>query len=82
MKRKVPQTDPHQSEFNFDAVRLEPDLQLQVAVMRPDERRELAATFLRWHHQLLVSALVLEKQRAPWKRRSLPKLSRQLLSWN
>lgn len=83
MKKMVPQTDKQkapngqhiQQEFNFDAIRLEPDLQIEVCTMPPEERRALAVRFIRWAHQLEVSANVLERQSVPWKRRSLPRIS-------
>jgi len=75
--KSVPQTKPTQQEFDFNRVRLEPDLQMQVATYTPAQRRATAKVFIRWAHQLEISARVLESQRVPWKRRSLPRISCQ-----
>jgi hypothetical protein len=88
-KKSVPQTTPKtpdtphvQQEFDFSIVKLEPDLQARAATMTPQQRRELADTFGRWRHQLLVSASVLEKHATPWKRRRLPRIDRKVLVLN
>jgi hypothetical protein len=77
----VPQTK--QTEFNFNAVRVEPVLQIQVAIMPPHKRRVMASVYRRWAHQLEKTADVLEAQAAPRPpRRSLRRLSTQQLHRN
>lgn len=79
----VPQTNKHtQTEFNFKAVKLEPELQLLAATLEPLERIELAVIYRRYAHQLEISARVLERQRGPWRRRRVPKLESSQLRWN
>lgn len=68
-------TNPEQQEFNFNIVHVEPDLQITVALMPPEQRRALAKIYRRWSHQLEISASVLEHHRGPWRRRSLPRIS-------
>ncbi len=80
--KKVPQTDTNQTEFNFNAVRLEPELQIQAATLDPRQRVELAIVYRRYAHQLEISARVLERQRVPWRRRQVPKLESSRLRWN
>lgn len=82
MQKKVPQTNTDQTEFNFDAVRLEPELQRQAAQLDPRQRIELAIVYRRYAHQLEVSARVLERQRVPWRRRRVPRLESSRLRWN
>lgn len=80
--KKVPQTDKRQTEFNFDAVRLEPELQMRCATFTPRQRRDMAKVFMRYARQLFVSARVLEAQSIPWRRRSLPRLSVRMRALN
>lgn len=81
--QSVPQTSKSvQTEFNFNAVKLEPELQLKAATLNPDDRRALARIYFRWARQLWVSARVLELHAVPWKRRRLPHVSEQILRSN
>ena len=74
--------NPDQFEFNFNVVKLEPELQIEAATFTPCQRLALAVKFERWAHELRVSARVLEKQRVPWRRRSLPRISLRDRLWN
>lgn len=61
-------------------VTLEPTLEEQVKLMSPSKRRQLAAVYERWAHQLRVSAAILDlekKSQQPSPRRSLKPLPRR-----
>jgi len=64
-KSAVSGSKPIQQEFNFHAVQLEPELQMEAATFTPHQRRMLASVYERWAHQLRVTAKVLEKDLAP-----------------
>jgi hypothetical protein len=80
--KQVPQTDQKQFEFDFHAVRLEPELQMQAATYTPHQRRVLACVYERWAHQLRVSARLLEKHRLKPRRDPLRPLPARLLVKN
>lgn len=83
MKHKsVPQTKPIQQEFPFHLVKVDPELQPEVAQHTPAQRRELAFIFLKYAHQLLVTAEVLERHAEPWQRRALPRVPPRVLARN
>lgn len=82
MQNSVPQTTHTQAEFDFNAVKLEPELQMEAATFTPHQRRVLACVYERWAHQLRVSAKVLEKRRQSLPRASLKPLPRRKIAWN
>lgn len=63
-------------------VTLEPDLELQVITLSPGQRRALAKLYLRWSHQLLVSAQILEQASKQPVRRQLRFVSPQKAALN
>jgi hypothetical protein len=82
MQKSVPQTNHTQTEFDFDAVKLEPELQMEAATFTPHQRRVLACVYERWAHQLRVSAKVLEARRRSSPRGTWKPLPRRKLAWN
>lgn len=78
----VPHTKAIQHEFPFHLVKLDPDLQAEVAHCTPEERRRLAVVYRKYAHQLEISASVLEKHSSPWRRRALPRFCPRRLPWN
>jgi hypothetical protein len=88
-QKSVPQTAPepghmYQQEFNFNLVKLEPELQAIAGAMKPGERRALAKVYLRWSHELEVSANVIEHHALskPWRRRRVPRIAPSRLVLN
>jgi hypothetical protein len=77
-------SDSNQMQFNFSLVKLEPDLDAIAGMLKPKERRALAKVYLRWSHELEVSANVIEHHALskPWKRRRVPRIEPSRLALN
>jgi len=71
-----------QLDFPFHLVRVDAEIQKEVAHLTPPERRHLADNFRRFAHQLEITASVLEKHSSPSQRRRLPRVSRSALPLN